>query len=254
MAYNAHNRPVQVFTEMKTSPSFTTQFVPKTNLSNENYMPKESSGNFSRHINVTGIGELILPPDRFTITIKCKATKDNLDEAKTSVTKRQDYIIQTLKNTYFKEEDFKVYESTKYQDAAVICSSEIEAHFIDIAKCLSLSNLLVEKLKSSVSVSQPLCHHSPGSLDTLRKQVGMLAIHNARQKAIEMAKVVHMSVGAPMQVEEQDFTEMTGSPTCDQEEALLSPSVRQKVDDATVRMSSKVSVCFQLKPKQKHKA
>lgn len=252
----AHNRPIQVFTDMKQPSIPTRQFISNSNsnIANVYNKNKDALGSVERQINVTGVGELTLPPDRFTITIKCKASKDNVEDAKASVAKRQDYIVQTLKNSYLKEEDYRVYESINYQDSAVVCGCEIEAHFIDIGKCLSISNLLVEKLKSSVSVSLPVCYHAPGSLDILRKQVGMLAIHSARQKAMEMAKVVHMSVGPPIQVQEHDFNEAQGSLSCDQEEANLSPSVRQKVGESTIRVSSRVSVCFQLRTKQKSKA
>ena len=46
--------------------------------------------------------------------------------------------------------------------------NKIEAHFIDVNKCLALSNLLVEKLGPGITVSLPACYHSSGSLDRLR--------------------------------------------------------------------------------------
>lgn len=246
----AHTRPIKVFTDIKAAePVNKSEFVvAPVNMTNSK-PPKESiSLSMSdRQITVTGVGELELKPNRFYITLKCKASKESVQEAKTSVTRRLDYIIQTLKNNSLKEEDYKVYQHVNYHDSLAVYESEVEAHFFDIEKCQSVSNFLVEKLGPGVNVCLPVCYHCNGSLDKLRKQVGMLAIYNARQKAMEMAKVIHMSVGLAIQVQEEDFSEYQGAGSSDVEEVDLNPSIRQALAEKTVKITSKVSVCFQLK-------
>lgn len=51
-----------------------------------------------RQIQVTGVGEVSVPPDRFSLTIRISAKKDNVQDAKNSVTRRLDYVMQTLTN------------------------------------------------------------------------------------------------------------------------------------------------------------
>jgi len=247
----AVNRPVQVFTDMKqlqrTAKSF---LLTSENAHNLQAMNGKDSTQSERQINVTGVGEMELPPDRFSITIKCRSVKESVSDAKASVTRRLDYIVQALKNAALKEEDFCVYQMASHQDSAAVYECEVEAHFIDVSKCLALSNLLVEKLGPGISVSLPVCYHSTGSLDRLRKQVGMLAIHNARHKATEMAKVVNMVVGPALQVNEESFTEGQGSKVTE-ETGDLTPGVRQRMADNAVRMTSQVSVTFCLRPNRK---
>ncbi|XP_005097685.1 interleukin-1 receptor-associated kinase 1-binding protein 1 [Aplysia californica] len=250
----AYTRPVRVFTDIKTPQKPKREFVVASeNMLNsaQNIKENVTLTALDRQITVTGVGELELRPDRFSATIKCKASKDNIQEAKTSVTRRLDYIIQTLKNVSLKEEDYKVYQHVNYQDSVAVYECEVEAHFTDIGKCLGVSNLLVEKLGPGVSVTLPLCYHASGSLDKLRKQAGMLAIHNARQKAMEMTKVIHMSVGPAVQVEEHGFSETQGLPSSDLDDLDLTPGIQQRVGEKTVKISSKVSVCFQLRPSKK---
>ncbi|KAI8735413.1 interleukin-1 receptor-associated kinase 1-binding protein 1 [Biomphalaria glabrata] len=246
--------PIQVFTELNNkdplrigvgkAETFKINEISEPNISSANY--------FDRQINVTGIGELTLPPDRFSITIKCKSCKDNVQDAKNSITRRVDYIVQALKNSSLKPEDYRIFQHTSHFDGMATVDSEVEAHFTDIGKCQNVSNLLAEKLGPSVSITLPHCYHSRGSLDKLRKQTGMLAIHNARQKALEMARVLHHSVGSALQVHELESQETQGTARDAEDESDLSTSIQQKIADATVVLKSKVSVCFQLasaKPK-----
>lgn len=250
----AVNRPVQVFTELKNLQKPSKSFVITENMNALNSKDTVNITALDRQINVTGVGEMALPPNRFSVTIKCKAVKETVQDAKFSVTRRLDYIIQSLKNVNLKEDDYKVYQHVNYQDSAAVYESEVEAHFLEIEKCLNVSNLLVEKLGSGISVSLPLCYHAAGSLDKLRKQVGMLAIHNARQKAMEMAKVIHLSVGPAVQVQEESFSELSGTKDYDIEDFDLNTAgIQQRISERTVRITSKVNVMFQLKSSRKKK-
>ena len=49
-------------------------------------------------IQVTATGEMSVVPDRCRVTISVNSTKDSAQEAKNSVFRRVDYIVQTLAN------------------------------------------------------------------------------------------------------------------------------------------------------------
>ena len=51
-----------------------------------------------RQIKVTSIGELSLPPDRCKVLYTVRSAKEQVQDVKNSVTRRVDYIIQTLVN------------------------------------------------------------------------------------------------------------------------------------------------------------
>lgn len=114
----SHERPIRVFTELINTPK--RQRSNKANIDKFylHHSPNRSPlvpnldlnlyrGNMDinaedRQIIVTGVGELVLPPDRYSLTIRCKSSKDSLQDAKESVKKRIDYILQTLKNNSLK--------------------------------------------------------------------------------------------------------------------------------------------------------
>ncbi|KAK3780032.1 hypothetical protein RRG08_029725 [Elysia crispata] len=201
-----------------------------------------------RQISVSGVAELTIAPDRYSITIKCNASKDTVQDAKNSVMRRTDYIVQSLQNSALKEEDYQLYKHVTHSDSLAHVHCEIEAHFTDIQKCQNIANFLSEKLGPGVSVTLPRCYHARGSMDKLRRQAGMLAIHNARQKALEMAKILHLSIGSVLKVQEIGITE--SQDTSKEDEGLLdtNDSIHQRIKEATISVSSKVNVCFQLKP------
>lgn len=62
----------------------------QTNLILSDRKPKRS-------INVSGHGELSLPPDRARLIIIIKSAKEHITDAKNSVNRRYDYIYQTLR-------------------------------------------------------------------------------------------------------------------------------------------------------------
>ncbi|GFR63072.1 interleukin-1 receptor-associated kinase 1-binding protein 1 [Elysia marginata] len=201
-----------------------------------------------RQISVSGVGELTLGPDRYSITIKCQASKDSVQDAKNSVMRRADYIIQSLHNSALKEADYQVYQHVTHSDSLAHVYYEVEAHFTDLQKCQNIANLLSEKLGPGVTVTLPRCYHARGSMDKLRRQAGMLAIHNARQKALEMAKILHLSVGPVLKVQENGTTESQDASKEDEGLLTADGSIQQRIKEATISVSSKVNVCFQLKP------
>ena len=64
----------------------------------ENVSPLTNITLSDRRIQVSAVGEVTLPPDRSRLTIKVRSQKENVQDAKDSVTRRLDYIMQTLTN------------------------------------------------------------------------------------------------------------------------------------------------------------
>lgn len=80
----------------------------------------------------------------------------------------------------------------------------------------------------------------------------MLAIHNAKLKAQEIACLVHQAVGRPTVIREEEVKEWEGG--CDDNMDNLNPtSIQQRISSKTVSVSCKVFVSFDLKPKAKTK-
>lgn len=65
-----------------------------------------------------------------------------------------------------------------------------------------------------------------------------------------MARFVNQSVGRPISIKEQENKEWQG--TEESAEEFLTPrTLQQKLNDASVTVSSKISISFELKPKVK---
>ena len=86
-----------------------------------------------------------------------------------------------------------------------------------------------------------------------RQQASLLAVHNAKQKAQEMAGFVHQAVGKPISIQEEESKEWEGQVEggADLEPR---PTIQQRMSQATVTVSCRVNVTFELKPKVKTKS
>ncbi|XP_076444954.1 interleukin-1 receptor-associated kinase 1-binding protein 1-like [Babylonia areolata] len=206
-----------------------------------------------RQIQVSGVGEVSVPPDRFSLTIRISSKKDNVQDAKNSVTRRLDYVRQTLTNHNVQESDQEQYKHMQRVESMVHLDVEIRAQFADLQRCQAVANLLVEKLDSSVSVSLPECSHSKNSLQVARKKSSLMAIHNAKEKAKELARFVHLIVGRPINISETETKEWeTGQPeeATDPDHFL---AMQNKMQSSTINIRSQVTMCFELKSKGKTK-
>lgn len=205
-----------------------------------------------RQIQVTGVGEVSVPPDRFSLTVRIFSKKDNVQDAKNSVTRRLDYVKQSFANHNVQENDQQQYKHMHRVESMVHVNVEIRAQFHDLQKCQAVANLLVEKLDSCVSVSLPDCSHSKTSLEIARKKSSLLAIYNAKEKAKEMARFVHLTVGRPISISETETKEWENQP-----EEPTDPdsfmAIQNKLESATCNVRSEVTMCFELKPKGKMK-
>jgi uncharacterized protein YggE len=85
-----------------------------------------------------------------------------------------------------------------------------------------------------------------------RKKSSLLAIHNAKEKAKEMARFVHLLVGRPMSISETETKEWESQPEepSDPDSFI---ALQNKLESSTVNVRSQVSMCFELKSKGKAK-
>lgn len=67
-------------------------------MDDENISPLTDITLIDRQIQVSAVGEVSHPPDRCKLVIKIVSQKSNVEEAKSSVARRYDYVLQTLHN------------------------------------------------------------------------------------------------------------------------------------------------------------
>lgn len=71
---------------------------PLSDKNDTNFESGEGKGLGTHNIQVSAIGEVSLSPDRCRINIALTSTKEVVEDVKNSVTRRLDYIKQTLSN------------------------------------------------------------------------------------------------------------------------------------------------------------
>lgn len=80
-----------------------------------------------------------------------------------------DYIIQTLRNNGLKNNDFEVHKLVMLMDDGQYnMKAEVSATFSDVVTYENTVNFLVEKLESSIRVSEPTFYVSSEKICELR--------------------------------------------------------------------------------------
>ncbi len=92
-------KPSQVFAAIDTNPS-ASKSRPEIVVKEEK--PKISRKDTGNEIQVSATGEMSLAPDRCRVTICVNSIKDTAQDAKNSVSRRLDYILQSLNNHQIK--------------------------------------------------------------------------------------------------------------------------------------------------------
>ncbi|XP_059256952.1 interleukin-1 receptor-associated kinase 1-binding protein 1 isoform X2 [Mustela nigripes] len=184
----------------------------------------------TREVHVSGTAELSASPDRAQVAVLVSSTKETAAEAKKSVCRRLDYITQSLQ-----------------QQGLQVCIT-----FTEFGKMQNICNFLIEKLDSSVVISQPQFYHTPSSVENLRRKACLVAVENARHKAQEVCNVVGQTLGKPLLIKEEETKEWEGQ-IDDLQSSRLSGSltVQQKIKSATIHAASKVFITFEVKGKEK---
>ncbi|CAH1798209.1 unnamed protein product [Owenia fusiformis] len=239
-------RPAQVFA------SFTekTDGKRQTRVAADEPIPSRMSG--SNQIKVSATEEAELPPDRCRVNIILKSLKEDVSEVKNSVQRRLDYILQSLNNFQIKEGDIKVQKQLLRQESLFMYTVEILVLFVDFKKCETISNHIIEKLDESVTVGTPQFFHSQQRLEHFRRHTSVVAVKNAKEKALQMAQCLNQSVGRPINIEETENNEWEG----DQESTDIPANVlsmQKRLQNATIHMCVKLNATFELKTRVKSK-
>uniref|UniRef100_A0A670YFY0 Interleukin 1 receptor associated kinase 1 binding protein 1 n=1 Tax=Pseudonaja textilis TaxID=8673 RepID=A0A670YFY0_PSETE len=125
--------------------------------------------------------------------------------------------------------------------------------FTDFGKMQDTCNHLVEKLDKSVIISSPHFYHTMEAVDTLRRQVCVSAVRSAQQKAQEVCQLFGHSVGKPLLIKEEEVKESEGhlEDHTDNSSGLF--SFQQKLQSATIHISSRVFAIFEIKGEKRKK-
>lgn len=199
-----------------------------------------------KHVNevqVVGTGEVFLAPDRCRLCVSVTSEKADIYDVKTSVTRRLDYIVQVMHNHGVKKDDIEVSKVLQQIGGMFHYDAQIVSLFTNFYKCQDVCNLLVEKLDQNVRISPPEFFSTPHKMETVRRQASLVAVKNAKLKAVEMAHYLKITLGDPILVREV---------SCDDDSNVLrdvldtdGPStVQQYAAQATVHVIVKVLTVF----------
>ncbi|KAG8124098.1 hypothetical protein E2320_019477 [Naja naja] len=125
--------------------------------------------------------------------------------------------------------------------------------FTDFGKMQDTCNHLVEKLDKSVIISSPHFYHTMEAVDTLRRQVCVSAVRSAQQKAQEVCQLFGHSVGKPLLIKEEEVKESEGHLKDHTDNSSDLFSFQQKLQSATIHISSRVFAVFEIKGEKKRK-
>ncbi|XP_037375886.1 interleukin-1 receptor-associated kinase 1-binding protein 1 [Talpa occidentalis] len=208
----------------------------------------------AREVHVSGSAEVSASPDRAQVAVRVSSTKEVAAEAKKSVCRRLDYITQSLQQQGLQAENVTVMKEFRRVENAYHMEAEVSITFTEFGKMQNICNFLVEKLDSSVVISQPQFYHTTGAIENLRRQACLVAVENAWRKAQEVCNLVGQTLGKPLLIKEEETKEWEGQIE-DHPSSRLSSSltIQQKIKSATIHAASKVFVTFEVKGKDKKK-
>ncbi|XP_039223017.1 interleukin-1 receptor-associated kinase 1-binding protein 1 isoform X1 [Crotalus tigris] len=211
-------------------------------------------GPLGREVHVSGSAELSAGPDRAKVTVYLRSRKGEAGAAQSSVARRLDYIAQTVRQRGgTSENDVTVTKNFSRIENAYKMEAEVCIIFTDFGKMQDTCNHLVEKLDKSVIISSPHFYHTVEAIDTLRRQVCVSAVRSAQQKAQEVCQLFGHSLGKPLLIKEEEAKESEGhlEDHIDNSSDLF--SFQQKLQSATIYVSSRVFAIFEIKGEKKRK-
>uniref|UniRef100_A0A8D2LX95 Interleukin 1 receptor associated kinase 1 binding protein 1 n=1 Tax=Varanus komodoensis TaxID=61221 RepID=A0A8D2LX95_VARKO len=207
-----------------------------------------------REVHVSGSAELSAPPDRAKVTVHLRSRKAEASAARSSVTRRLDYIAQAARQRGgLLENNVTVTKNFSRIDNAYKMEAEVCITFSNFEKMQDVCNFLVEKLDSSVIISPAHFYHTMETLDALRRQVCLAAVGSARQKAQDVCQLFGQSLGKPLLVREEEVKEWEGHHENHITNCSDSLSLQQRLQNATVYVSSRIFAVFEIKGERKRK-
>lgn len=211
----------------------------------------KKEANVSRQIDLHETGEASLAPDVIRCTLTCSNVKDSVEDVKQSVTRRLDYVLQTLRNNSVKDKQRTVHKLlSTTEDGLYQMKAEVVVDFQDANTYEKTVNFLVEKLEKSIKISKPVFMHSSGKLSSLRRQACLNAVQNCRTKATAIAQLLNQNLGSPLLITEEDTIEYTGNGMSNVNKEIN--SFQEHIENNTYTVSVKVHVVFECKERTKN--
>ncbi|XP_072355927.1 interleukin-1 receptor-associated kinase 1-binding protein 1 homolog isoform X1 [Scyliorhinus torazame] len=242
-----------------------------------------------REVQVSASAEVTAPPNRARLCVLVGSRKEAAAAAKSSVNRRLDYILQSvrahgvriifgvwtlltgpvfiaypegiLRGNYIavdqdftcrpdQEDSVTVTKDFRRVENAYQMEAEVCVIFSDFGKMENLCNLFVEKLDSSVVVGSPQFYHTTEAVETIRRQACLRAVANSRRKAFEVCRLLGQTLGRPLIVREEETKESDGlTSETATPDNMRSLTIQQQINNASMTVCSKVFVTFELKSK-----
>ncbi|XP_074394442.1 interleukin-1 receptor-associated kinase 1-binding protein 1 isoform X2 [Zonotrichia albicollis] len=127
-----------------------------------------------REVHVSGSAELSARPDRARVSLRLGSRKEAAGAARSSVSRRLQYIAQTARLNGIPEENMTVTEDFSRVENTYQMEAEVCIIFSDFGKMQNVCNLLIEKLGTSVTINPPHFYHTPEAIDSLRPNDDLL--------------------------------------------------------------------------------
>ncbi|NXX27858.1 IKBP1 protein, partial [Nicator chloris] len=230
--------PSRVFAELDLAPSP----VPEGRVG-----PPALAG---REVHVSGSAELSARPDRARVSLRLGSRKEAAEAARSSVSRRVQYIAHTARLHGVPEENTTVTEDFSRVENTYQMEAEVCIIFSDFGKMQNVCNLLIEKLGTSVTISPPHFYHTPEAIDTLRRQVCVTAVGNTRRKAQEVCRLFGQALGKPLLIKEEETKEWGGHIDSHLSHSADSQTLQERIQNATAYASCRVFAVFEIKGKE----
>ncbi|XP_058657496.1 interleukin-1 receptor-associated kinase 1-binding protein 1 [Ammospiza nelsoni] len=218
-----------------------------------------------REVHVSGSAELSARPDRARVSLRLGSRKEAAVAARSSVSRRLQYIAHTARLHGIPEEnmtvteDFSRVENTYQMEAepflpSASCKELVCIIFSDFGKMQNVCNLLIEKLGTSVTINPPHFYHTPEAIDSLRRQVCVTAVGNTRRKAQEVCQLFGQALGKPLLIKEEETKEWGGHIDSHLSLSADSQTLQEKIQNATAYASCRVFAVFEIKGKENRRS
>ncbi|XP_035534022.1 interleukin-1 receptor-associated kinase 1-binding protein 1 homolog [Morone saxatilis] len=215
--------------------------------------PSNRASNRARELQVSGAAEVCCPADRVSVRVGMCNSKDSVNEVTNSVSRRLEYILQTVRQHGVSETDASVRRFLHREADQYRMDAEVVVTFSDFEKMERVCSILLEKLDKSVCVGAPQFYHSDECLSQMRRRACVSAVENAQQKACEVSQLLGQTLGPPLLVREEETREWRND---DEEGGGRSQGVASLPHlpcTPTITASSRVSVSFSLRDRSRKK-
>ncbi|NWV53003.1 IKBP1 protein, partial [Daphoenositta chrysoptera] len=203
-----------------------------------------------REVHVSGSAELSARPDRARVSVRLGSRKEAAVAARSSVSRRLQYITHSARLRGVPEEDMTVTEDFSIVENTYQMEAEVCIIFSDFGKMQHVCNLLIEKLGTSVTINPPHFYHTPEAIDTLRRQVCVTAVGNTRRKAQEVCRLFGQALGKPLLIKEEEIKEWGGHIDSHLSHSADSQTLQERIQNATAYVSCRVYAVFEIKGKE----